>query len=142
MKFATIRLRRRNIWLLTCDSIIQISCRNQNSAKAALHRKIQTVLTKLLIRLRHVTEKRQLRNSKLVTTGFRGSKSAITLLSGDDRTRRLQPVTVRRLFSVSTEILEHPSKQQDGETMLSWMVNMGVGYPKTGTMSIKCPFLL
>ena len=31
--------------------------------------------------MRHVTEKRQLRNSKLVTTGFRGSKSAITLLS-------------------------------------------------------------
>ncbi|CAH3177905.1 unnamed protein product [Porites evermanni] len=87
---------------------------------------------KMKERLRHVTEKRQLRNSKLVTTGFRGSKSAITLLSGDDRTRKsLQPVTVRRQFRVSTEILEHPSKQQDGEIMLSWMVNMGVGYPKT-----------
>ena len=33
-------------------------------------------------------EKRQLRNSKPVTTGFRGSKSVITLLSGEDRTRK------------------------------------------------------
>ena len=50
-------------------------------------------------------EKRQLRNSKPVKTGFRGSKSVITLLSGDDRTRkRTQQVRVRRQFSVSIGI--------------------------------------
>ena len=41
-------------------------------------------------------EKRQRRNSKLVTTGFRGSKSDITLFFGDRQTRkRLQQVVPR-----------------------------------------------
>ena len=40
-------------------------------------------------------EKRQRRNSKLVTTDFSGSKSAITLLSGDDQTRK-RPQQVKR----------------------------------------------
>lgn len=60
---------------------------------------------KLRKRLRLVMEKGQLRNSKPLTTGFKGSKSAVTLLSGEDRTRkRTQQVMVRREFRVSIGI--------------------------------------
>jgi len=55
--------------------------------------------------LRLVMEKRQLRNAKPMTTSFRGSKSSITLLSGEDQTRKItQQGRVRRQFSPSIGI--------------------------------------